>query len=154
MALPFLDTNALLRHLRQDHPVFSPKASALIQRIEDGELVVRTADTVVFETVFSLQRGYKQPRDLIAAGVLPLIELPGIVLPGKRIYRRVFALYTSHPPGFADCYHVALMERLKLTDILSFDTDFDRLGGITRRESWAPSALALDSGGCQKGWTW
>lgn len=135
MALPFLDTNLLLRHLRQDHPLFSPKASAIIQRIESGELVVRTADTVVFETVFSLQRGYKEPRERIAAGVLPLIELPGIVLPGKQLYRRVFALYVSRPLGFADCYHVALMERFRLTDILSFDTDSDGLPGITRRES-------------------
>jgi predicted nucleic acid-binding protein len=135
MTMPFLDTNVLLRHLRQDHPVFSLKASAIIQRIEDGELAVRTADTVIFETVFSLQRGYKQPRDHIAAGVLPLIELPGIVLAGKRIYRKVFALYTSRPLGFADCFHVALMERWKLTDVLSFDTDFDGLRGISRRDS-------------------
>ncbi|MHB8575944.1 MAG: PIN domain-containing protein [Dehalococcoidia bacterium] len=135
MALPFLDTNILLRHLRQDHPIFSPLAGAIITRIEQGELVVRTADTVIFETVFSLQRGYKQPRDLIAAGVLPLIELPGVVLPGKRRYRQVFALYTSRPLGFADCFHVVLMQHLGLSEILTFDTDFDGLPGITRREA-------------------
>jgi predicted nucleic acid-binding protein len=60
--------------------------------------------------------------------------LSGIVLPGKRIYRRVFALYTSVPLGFADCYHLALMERLKLTEVISFDTDFDGLSSVTRRE--------------------
>jgi len=133
MALPFLDTNMFLRHLRHDHPVFSPRAHTIIQRIEDGELVVRTADTVSFETVFSLQRGYQQPRDRIAAGVLPLIELPGSTLPGKRLYRKVFALYTSRPLGFAGCCHLTLMERWGLTDIFSFDTDFDHLPGITRR---------------------
>ncbi len=115
--------------------MFSPRAHAIVQRIEDGDLIVRTADTVIFETVFSLQRGYRQPRDLIAAAVLPLIELAGVILPGKRSYRNVFALYTSRPLGFADCYHLTLMEWLKLTDILSFDTDFDNLPGITRREA-------------------
>jgi predicted nucleic acid-binding protein len=134
MALPFLDTNIFLRHLRNDHPVFSPQAHAIIGRIEAGELKARTADTVIFETVFSFQRGYKQPRDRIAAGVLPLIELPGIILPGKRIYRRVFALYTSHSLGFADCFHVALMERWGLREILSFDTDFDDIPNIHRRD--------------------
>ena len=134
MPLPFLDTNVFLRHLRRDHPVFSQLASAIFDRIERGELVVRTADTVIFETVFSLQRGYKQPRPLIAAGVLPLIELPGVVLPGKRIYRRAFELYTNRPLGFADSYHVALMERWGLSEILSFDTDLDSLPGISRRQ--------------------
>jgi predicted nucleic acid-binding protein len=135
MVLPFLDTNVFLRHLRQDDPVLSPKATSIITRIEQGTLRVRTSDTVIFETVFTLQRSYKQPRDRIAAGLLPLIELPSIVLPGKRIYRRAFALYTSRGPGFADCYHAVLIQQLKLSEILSFDTDFDQLSGIQSRES-------------------
>jgi predicted nucleic acid-binding protein len=135
MALAFLDTNILLRHLRQDDPVLSPKATALLERIEQGELSVRTSDTVVFEAVFTLQRSYKQPRDRIAAALLPIIELPGIALPGKRYYRQVFDLYMDGGLGFADCFHVVLMRRLNLTDVLSFDTDFDSVPGITRRES-------------------
>jgi len=118
MANPFLDTNVFLRHLRQDDPILSAKATAILQRIERGELVVRTADTVIFETVFTLQRGYKQTRERIAAAILPLLELPGIVLPGKRAYRKVFALYRQGPLGFADCYHVVLMGRQKLQEIL------------------------------------
>lgn len=135
MASAFLDTDILLRHLRQDDPVLSPKATALLDRIERGELSVRTSDTVVFEAVFTLQRSYKQPRDRIAAALLPIIELPGITLPGKRYYRRVFDLYVSGGLGFADCYHVVLMQRLKLMDVFSFDSDFDNVPGITRRES-------------------
>ena len=135
MTQPFLDTNVFLRHLREDHPDLSPKATAIFGRIERGELKVRTSDTVIFETVFSLQRSYNQPRDRIADALLPLIELPGIILPGKRVYRRGFALYGSSPLGFADCYHVALMEVLGITEILSFDAHFDRVPGIKRRES-------------------
>ncbi len=134
MAPPFLDTNILLRHLRQDNPTLSPKATAILARIERGELQVRTADTVIFETVFTLQRTYKQPKEAIAEAVQPLLELPGIVLPGKRYYRRVFELYCTTRLGFADCYHAVLMERLGITEVLSLDTDFDHLPGIRRRE--------------------
>ena len=109
MTLPFLDTNVFLRHLRQDHATLAPKASAIFVRIEQGDQQVRTSDIVIFETVFTLQRSYRQPRDLISAALLPLIELQGIILPGKRIYRRAFALYTEGRLGFADCYHIALM---------------------------------------------
>ncbi|MDE3095889.1 MAG: PIN domain-containing protein [Chloroflexota bacterium] len=134
MALPFLDTNILLRHLRQDQPILSPRATAILDRVERGELSVRTSDIVVFEAVFALQRSYREPRDRIAAGLLPIIELPGIVLPGKRHYRSIFDLYVGGGLGFADCYHVVLMQRLKLSDILTFDTDFDGVPGIRRRE--------------------
>src|SRR5215217_3451249 len=85
--LPFLETNIFLRHLRGDHPDFSPRATALLQRIEQGTLKVRTADTVIFETVFTLERVYKQSKEAIRDAFLPLIELPGIVLPGKRSVR-------------------------------------------------------------------
>ena len=135
MALAFLDTNIFLRHLRQDDPMLSPKATALLGRIERGELSARTSDIVIFETVFSLQRSYKVPRHQIAAALLPLLELQGIVLPGKRNFRQVFNLYTTSGLGFADCYHVVLMHRLKLTDIFSFDTDFDKVPEVKRRES-------------------
>lgn len=115
-------------------PLLSPKATAIFQKIEAGELRVHTSDIVVFETVFTLQRGYKQPRERIADALLPLIELPGLLLPGKRTYRTVFTLYRRGPLGFADCYHVVLLRRLKTTEILSFDTDFDKVPALTRRE--------------------
>ncbi len=82
-------------------------------RIERGEITVHTSDIVIFETVFTLQRYYRVPRDQIAAALLPLIELPDIFLPGKRQYRRVFDLYQSLNLGLADCYHVVLMQRIE-----------------------------------------
>ena len=85
--LPFLDTNVILRHLLQDDPQQSPRSTAYLRRIESGDVQVRTADTVVFETVFTLQRQYKVPRLEVRDAVLPLLELPGIVLPGKRRFR-------------------------------------------------------------------
>jgi predicted nucleic acid-binding protein len=87
MTLPLLDTNVFLRHLLADHPIQSPRATAYLARIEQGELRVRTTEIVVFETVFNLQRLYKQPKATIRDALLPLIELPGIVLPSKRRLR-------------------------------------------------------------------
>jgi predicted nucleic acid-binding protein len=134
MALPFLDTNIFLRHLRQDHSEYSPRATAYLARIERGELKVRTADTVIFETVFTLERFYRQPKATIRDALLPLLELSGIVLPGKRRFRKVFALYVDDNISFADAYHAVLMQELKLTEIISFDRGFDKLPEITRVE--------------------
>jgi uncharacterized protein len=132
MALVFLDTNIFLRHLLQDDPEQSPKASAFLKRIEEGSVKVRTSDTVIFETVFTLQKAYRQPKVAIRDAVVPLIALPGILLPKKRHYRKVFSLYVAANLPFADAYHAVLMEQLHLTEIVTFDTDFDRITGITR----------------------
>lgn len=69
------------------------------------------------------------------ATLLDLLQLSGLVLSGKRAYRRVFDLWVAQPRlSFADCYHAALVERLQLPAIITFDQDFDRVAGITRRE--------------------
>jgi predicted nucleic acid-binding protein len=134
MAIPFLDTNILLRHLLRDHPEQSPKATAYLARIENGEVRVRVAETVIFETVFTLQRQYGQSKAAIRDDLLPLIELPGIVLPGKRRLRQVFDLYVELDLPFVDAYHAVLMKQLKLAEIVTFDKQFDRVSGIERVE--------------------
>lgn len=134
MAVPFLDTNVFLRHLRNDDPDRSPRATAFLERIEQGQLRVRTAETVIFETVYTLQRTYRQPKPAIRDALLALIELPGIILPGKRRFRRVFDLYVNLNISFADAYHAALMDQWKLTEVVSFDAEFDRVAGIKRLE--------------------
>jgi len=113
MATPFLDTNILLRHLLQDVPDQSSRASAYIQRIEQGAQRVRIAETVIFETVFTLQRTYHVPRGDIATALLALIELPGMVLVGKRRFRVAFDYYVNLNIAFGDAYHAALMRSLK-----------------------------------------
>jgi predicted nucleic acid-binding protein len=133
-ATRFLDTNVFLRHLRQNHPDFSPRATAYLARVERGELKVRTADTVIFETVYTLQRSYRQLKPDIRAAFLPLVELPGILLPGKRRFRKVFTYYVDDNISFADAYHAVLMEGLKLTEISSYDREFDRISTIQRVE--------------------
>jgi predicted nucleic-acid-binding protein len=96
--LPFVDTNIFVRHFRQDHADHSPRATAFLSRIETGQGRARTADTVVFETVFTLERTYRQPRETIRRIFLPLLLLRGMVLPNKRRIRRAFDLYWPTPP--------------------------------------------------------
>jgi predicted nucleic acid-binding protein len=132
--IPFLDTKVLLRHLLDDHPDQSPRASAYIAAIERGDAKVRTADTVIFDTVFILDRSYRLPKAAIRAALVALLQLPGIVLPGKRGLLRAFDIYVEYNLPFGDAYHAMLMERWGLTDMLSFDREFDRLPGVRRVE--------------------
>ena len=134
MTVPFLDTNIVLRHLLRDDPQFAPACLALFQAIERGEVAVWTSDLVIAEVVFVLsnKRTYNVDRETIRDSLLPIIELPGIKLANKRLYRRVFALYTSLPLDYIDAYHAALMEQRESRELYSYDTHFDRLPGVRR----------------------
>lgn len=134
MNLPFLDTNILLRHFLQDHPIQSVQATKFLLEVEQGKMKVHTSDLVIFEVVFTLQRTYHLAKNKIQEAVLPLLLLPGIKLSGKRIYRRVFDLYIEKNLPFADAYHITLMEKLKINQVISFDREFDRVEGISRVE--------------------
>jgi predicted nucleic acid-binding protein len=133
-AAPFIDTNILVRHLRADLPDQSARATALIAQIEQGALEVHLAEFVIFETVFVLQRSYKVPKAQIRDALLPIIELPGMVLSGKRRFRAVFDLYVDLNIAFADAYLAVLMQQQGAEQIYSFDRELDRVVEITRVE--------------------
>src|SRR3954447_25671399 len=135
MSVPFLDTNILLRHILNDDPDKSSACFALIQALEWGQTTVWTSELAIAEIVFVLEnkRTYNVPRETIREVLLPIIGMPGIKLTHKRLYRRVFDLYTNLPIDFIDCYHAALIEQRDRV-LFSYDTDFDRISGITRRE--------------------
>lgn len=134
MTWAFLDTNIILRHLLGDHPDHSPRATAFLMRIEQGQIHVRTADTVIFEAVFTLERQYRRSKAEIREVLLPLIDLPGVILVGKRRLRKAFDVYIDLNLSFADAYHAVLMQQFKLDRIVTFDKGFDRVAGIQRVE--------------------
>jgi predicted nucleic acid-binding protein len=140
--MQFLDSHVLLRHLTNDDPGRGAACFALIRDIEQGKLSVWTSDLVIAEVVFVLsnKNTYNLSRGTIRDLLLPLINLSGIKVPNKRVYHRVFELYTTLPLDYIDAYHVALMEMHGLTSILSYDKHFDQVMGIQRQEPQAQSA--------------
>jgi len=130
-----LDANIILRHTLADHTDHSPKATAFFIRVARGEVRVRTTDTVIFEAAFTMERTYRVPRAEIRDQLLAILALPGVILPGKRRYRRVFELYVGYPRlSFADSSHISVMERAGMTEIITFDQGFDNIPDITRIE--------------------
>ena len=136
MTARFLDTNIILRHLLNDHPVQSPASTSLIQAVERGKANVWTTDLAVAEAVFVLSdpRQYNLSRADIADLLLPVIELPGVELPGKERYRRVFALYTTSRIDYIDAFHAAQVEQRDPPELFSYDRHFDRIASVRRFE--------------------
>ncbi len=138
MPLRFLDTNILLRYLTRDDEVRAQSAVALLTSIEQDEEKVVTSPMVIFETVFTMQTRYKASRQQIKELVLPIVDMRSLQLPGKSVYRRAFDLYVGGRLSFADAYNVAYMEADGLTEVYTWDRDFDRVPGIRRIEPPKP----------------
>ncbi len=77
---------------------------------------------------------YAVLRAVLRDQLLPLLSLPNLKLERKRLYPRVFDLYVSLPIDLVDAYHAALIEHYGQDSLYSFDTDFDRIAGMKRRE--------------------
>jgi predicted nucleic acid-binding protein len=137
MTTRLIDTNVLLRHLLADHPTHSPAATRLIREIEQGQQSAWTTSLTIAEVVFVLtsKRTYDLPRAFVRQALLPLIELPNLKLAHKRLYRRVFDLYISHPKlSYVDAYEAARVEQEQPPELFSFDRDFDAIPTIIRVE--------------------
>ena len=134
MSASFLDTNILLRYFTRDDEQKAQRALDLLIRVERGEEKIITSSLVIFETVFTLQRFYKVPRQRIKELILSIISLRGLHLPGKNVYYHAFDLYVTHNISFADAYNAAYMLSEKVSNIYTWDTDFDKIDGIVRLE--------------------
>lgn len=134
MPISFLDTNILLRYLTRDDEKKAQQALNLLLKVERGEEKVAVSPLVVFETIFTLQTFYKVPRHLIKEQMLALLSLRNLHLPEKNTYFRALELYIQHNISFADAFNAAYMLAEEISQIYSWDRDFDKLDGVIRVE--------------------
>lgn len=130
----FLDTSVILRYLTRDDERKADLALGLLLRVERGEERLITSPMVMFEVVYTLAGYYHTPRDRVRDLLLPIINLRGLGLPGKQLMRQALDLYCESRISLADAYSACLMLSRGEAEIYSYDTDFDRIEGITRLE--------------------
>lgn len=139
----FLDTNVLLRYFTAGDPDKAQRAKRLLERVERGEEKLVTTTLVVFETVFTLGRTYKVPKEQIRAMVGDVLSLPGVQLAGKSRCLTALDLYAEKSISFVDAYNAVYMQSRGLSELSSWDTDFDKIDGLVPLEpNQPPSAHA------------
>jgi len=134
MEQAFLDTNVILRYLLRDDELKAQRCLELLEKAERRGINLHTTDLVIAEAVWVLESPtiYNLPRDRIRDLLLPIILLPGLRLPGKKLYRRIFELYVDQNIDFIDAYNAAHMEKHGLARIYSYAPDFDRIVSVSR----------------------
>ena len=130
----FLDTNIILRFILKDHPAYSPKAEAIIEKVDKGEAKVYISWPTILEVVFVLQNSIKLPKKEITKKLLPIFHSENVNLEQKSLLDTIFAYYVDKNISLTDAYNAALMQKKKVKQIYSFDSDFDKFSQIKRLE--------------------
>ena len=134
----FLDTNVILRYLTRDDERKAEACHRLFQRLSRGEEEIFTCEAIVTEVVYVLssrRAPYRLGHEEIRARLVPILTLRGLRLPQKRVYIRALDIYASMPfLDFEDALAAAHMERQGVTEIVSYDKDFDMVAGLQRVE--------------------
>jgi predicted nucleic acid-binding protein len=133
----FLDTNVILRYLTRDDPVKAAACLSLLQRVGAGQEQVATCEAVITEVayVLSSRRQYGLSHAEVSARLRPILALRGLRLPHKRMYSRALDIYAMQPAlDFEDAVIIAHMERQGVAELYSYDSDYDRVGGVSRVE--------------------
>ena len=65
---------------------------------------------------------------------MQILDMPGVSVSSPEVWEDAFELYERGRLSLADSYHAALAGHLGISEIASFDRDFDRVPDLTRVE--------------------
>ena len=125
-----LDTNILVRHLVQDDPVQSPKATALIEeRLTEGNPGF-ISTVVMVETAWVLERSYALADHEIAGAIERILQIESLIVENQP---EVFTAMTALKEGrgsFADALIGAINNQAGCSQTFTFDRKALRLPGF------------------------
>ena len=125
-----LDTNILVRHLAQDDPVQSAKATELVERRLSEENPGFVSIVAMVETAWVLDRAYGLADDEIAAAIERTLQADVLVVEDEQeVFAAMIALKEGHG-SFADALIGGLGGRAGCTHTLTFEKKASRLPGF------------------------
>lgn len=138
MQLRFIDANVFLRHLLADDPTKAPRARALLLRLEKGTEKATTSPLVLFEVIFTLHRSYGVAKHRVAGYVSEFLNLRGLQVPDKQLWRDALTTWVTYAIDFTDAYNVATMRSTGISEMYAWDRGYDTVLDIRRIEPPEP----------------
>lgn len=136
MAAPFVDADVIVRLLTGDDLTKQKKAAELFERVERGELVLRTPVTTIADVVYVLSspRLYKVDRTAVTDMLQTLLRLPCFEVDSRAEVMAALDLFAQTRLDFGDALIAAGMLLAQEKTLYSYDRDFDKLDAVTRIE--------------------
>jgi len=134
MAVRFVDTNVFLRLLTRDDPAKFEGCRRLFEQAVAGTIALRTSELVIAEIVWTLLSYYNLPKPVVIEKVGQILNTPNLAVTNQEVLIEALVLWSRHNCDFIDAYNAALMRCDGLTELVSYDADFDLFPSVRRQE--------------------
>lgn len=133
---PYIDSDVIIRLLTGDDPRKCKAATALFEKVAQGQLVLTAPDTVIADVVFVLSSPnlYHLPKEKTRDLLTTLLSYPNFKVKNKQAVIRALNAYAEKNIDFGDAMLATLTKRSKDKIIFSYDHDFDKFPEINRQE--------------------
>ena len=126
--------NVLLRFLRNDDPVQSPRARALLARAQAGEVVLAVSVLTMAEVFYALRTSYRVPRPAAAELLSQLLRADVLEIEQEAILADALARTKAANVDLANAV-LAAQAAASGDAIATFDRDFTRFPDV-RCHQW------------------
>jgi predicted nucleic-acid-binding protein len=130
----FLDTNIFLRFFLKENESMFQRLEKLFYEIISGNIIGVSNAMIIAEVVWVLSRSYKWNKEKICDNIEFILSTPNIRFKDKVILVNAISIYKEKNIGFIDAYNYSYMKANGITEIYSFDRDFDKLKDVKRLE--------------------
>ncbi len=125
-----LDTNVLIRHIVQDHPVQSSRATELISRSLTPEQPGFISAAVLVEVAWVLERTYRVKRLALASVIERILQTEVFVVEHEQEAFEAMAALEEGLGSFADVLIGAIARKSGCSHTVTFDKQALRLAGF------------------------
>jgi len=131
----FVDTNLFVRYLTDDDAEKSDRVEALLNKASDGKVQLVTSDLILVELIWVLESSYKMKPGEITPMIRAIMATPGLQVINAELISRALDHYENMNVDIVDAYIAALMKKLNITDVFSFDRKhLSRISDLNRIE--------------------
>jgi predicted nucleic acid-binding protein len=130
----FVDTNVFLRYLTKDDPSKYERCRQMFKRVLEGEITISTSGLVIAELIWTLLSYYKVPKAEVIEKVSVILGTKNLLIPDKDVLVDALVLYGRKNIDFIDAYNAVFMKYQGLSEIYSYDEDFETIQDIQRKE--------------------
>lgn len=117
----FIDTNLLLRYLRNDLPEQADAVEVLLKRAAAGNVSLVTNVMVIAELVWTCESFYKLSKQEIRDKVVMILNTPGLQVENQDLLLQATLLYADQNIDFIDAYNGCWAMDQKIPLVFTFD---------------------------------
>lgn len=131
----FVDTNLFVRYLTDDDADKADRVEALLSNASEGQVQLVTSDLVLVELIWMLEASYKMKPVEITPMIRAIMATPGMTVINADLMTGALDHYEGKNIDIVDGHIAALMKKLNITDVNSFDRKhLSRIGDLNRIE--------------------